>query len=237
MSKATKDKMTLFTALLVAVMALCFFPAKKVSAGEVSIPSKSGQTICCMMTDKKEVYGIWEGELKKLPHGKNMTIVSFKSSNQKVVKAWIEKDKYWGGIYPRLKLNKPGTTKLTLTYKSGTKQYKYTVNVQVIKYQNPFKTFKIGNKNYASVFNKVNAWGVTTKLPKLKNGTYKFELKLNKNFSIRTAELQQTAGKKVKNVNIKNAKKIKITKDAYFSFLMKYKNINITNICFQGNSN
>ena len=32
MSKATKNKMTLFTALLVAVMALCFFPAKKVSA-------------------------------------------------------------------------------------------------------------------------------------------------------------------------------------------------------------
>ena len=121
-----------------------------------------------------------------------------------------------------------------MTYKSGTKKYKYTVNVKVIKYQNPFKTFKIGNKNYAAVFNKVNIWGATLKMPTLKNGNYKFELKANKNFSIKTAKFQQTVGKKIKNVNVKNAKKIKMTKDAYFTFTMKYKNMDITNICFQG---
>lgn len=236
MKKITKSKMTLFSALFVAVMALCFFPAKKVSAMETSLPKQSGKTICCMMIDKKGTKcSIYAGELRKLPHGKNMTVLSFKSSNEKVIKAWAEKGEYddnW--VYPILKLKKPGTAKLTLTYKSGTKKYKYTVNVKVIKYQNPFKTFKIGNKNYASVFNKVNIWGATLKMPTLKNGNYKFELKANKNFSIKTAKFQQTVGKKIKNVNVKNAKKIKMTKDAYFTFTMKYKNLDITNICFQG---
>lgn len=91
---------------------------------------------------------------------------------------------------------------------------------------------RVFSKTLCTVFKEYDIW-----VGELKNGTYKFELKTNKNFSIRMAELQQTAGKKVKKVNIKSAKKIKITKDTYFSFLMKYKNINITNICFQGNSN
>lgn len=120
-----------------------------------------------------------------------------------------------------------------MTYKSGTKKYKYTVKVQVIKYQNPFKTFQIGNQNYASVYNKVNMYGAASKTPKLKNGTYKFSLKTNKNFSIKTAKLQQTSGNTTKTVSIKNATKVKITKDAYFSFMLKYKNLDIANVCFQ----
>lgn len=235
MKRITKSKITLFSVLFAAMMAVCFFPTKKVSAAEMGIPKQSGKTICAMMVNKKGTQcSIYSGELKKLPHGENMTVLSFKSSNEKVIKAWTEKDDYDDWVYPMLNLKKPGTAKLTLTYESDAKKYNYTVKVKVIKYQNPFKTFKIGNKNYASAFNKVNSWGVASKMPKLKNGTYKFKLKPNKNFSVKTAKLQQTAGKTVKNVNIKNAKKIKITKDAYFSFMMKYKNMEITNICFQG---
>ena len=77
-------------------------------------------------------------------------------------------------------------------------------------------------------------YGATLNMPTLKNGTYNFALKANKNFSVKTAKMQQTIGKKVKNVNIKNAKKIKITDSAYFTFMMKYKNMDIANICFQG---
>lgn len=75
---------------------------------------------------------------------------------------------------------------------------------------------------------------VTLRMPTLKNGTYKFALKPNKNFTINTAKLQQTYGNTARNVNIKNAKKVKITKDAYFMFMMKYKNMDIVNVCFQG---
>lgn len=235
MKRMIKNKLSLFMALIIAVMAVSIFPAQKVSAMEMSIPNKSGKTICCMMVDNKNTqYGIYNEDLRKLPHGKNMTVLSFKSSNTKVIKAWTEKNAYDKKTYPMLNLKKPGTANLTLTYKSGTKKYKYTVKVQVIKYQNPFKTFKIGNKNYASAFKKVNMYGATLKIPTLKNGNYKFELKPNKNFSITTAKLQQTSGNTTKVVNIKNAKKIKITKDAYFMFTMKYKNMDIANICFQG---
>lgn len=151
-----------------------------------------------------------------------------------LIKAWTKKYDFDKKTYPVLKLRKSGTAKLTLTYKSGSKRYNYTVKVQVIKYQNPFKTFKIGNKNYASVYNKVNMYGATLRMPTLKNGTYKFALKPNKNFTINTAKLQQTYGNTARNVNIKNAKKVKITKDAYFMFMMKYKNMDIVNVCFQG---
>ena len=68
-------------------------------------------------------------------------------------------------------------------------------------------------------------YGATLRMPTLKNGTYKFALKPNKNFTINTAKLQQTYGNTARNVNIKNAKKVKITKDAYFMFMMKYKKI------------
>lgn len=237
MKRITKSKMTLFSVLFVAVMAVCVFPAKKVSAMEMSVPSKSGKTICNMIVDKKNTeYGIYAEDLRKLPHGKDMKVLSFKSSNTKVIKAWTEKSESTVDkrVYPMLKLKKPGTAKLTLTYKSGSKKYKYTVKVQVIKYQNPLKTFKIGKKNYAYVFNKIHMWGIALKMPTLKNGTYNFALKANKNFSIKSARFQQTVGKKVKVVNIKNAKKIKITDSAYFMFMMKYKNLDITNVCFQG---
>ena len=163
-----------------------------------------------------------------------LSFLSFKSSNEKVIKTWTKKYDFDKKTYPVLKLRKPGTAKLTLTYKSGSKRYNYTVKVQVIKYQNPFKIFKIGNKNYASVYNKVNMYGATLRMPTLKNGTYKFALKPNKNFTINTAKLQQTYGNTARNVNIKNAKKVKITKDAYFMFMMKYKNMDIVNVCFQG---
>ena len=235
MKKLTQSKITLFVALLIAVLSLSIFPAKKISAMEMSIPSKSGKTVCCMMVDKKNTeYGIYGEDLRKLPHGKNMTVLSFKSSNEKVIKAWTKKYDFDKKTYPVLKLRKSGTAKLTLTYKSGSKRYNYTVKVQVIKYQNPFKTFKIGNKNYASVYNKVNMYGATLRMPTLKNGTYKFALKPNKNFTINTAKLQQTYGNTARNVNIKNAKIVKITKDAYFMFMMKYKNMDIVNVCFQG---
>ena len=235
MKRITKSKIALFSVLFVAVMSVCIFPAKKVSAAEMDIPSKSGKTICNMIADKQYTeYGIYIEDLRKLPHGKSMKVLSFKSNNTKVIKAWAEKSDADKKTYPRLKLKKPGTAKLTLTYKSGSKKYKYTVTIKVIKYQNPFKTFKIGKKNYAYVFNKVNMYGGTDKMPELKNGTYNFEVKPNKNFSIKSAKFQQTVGKKVKNVNIKNAKKIKITDSAYFEFLMKYKNMDITNLDFQG---
>ena len=68
MKKLTQSKITLFAALLIAVLSLSIFPAKKVLAMEMSIPSKSGKTVCCMMVDKKNTeYGIYGEDLRKLP--------------------------------------------------------------------------------------------------------------------------------------------------------------------------
>lgn len=235
MKKAGKSKSTLFVAMFVFAMVLCFCPSKKVAASQgVSIPKKSGKTICCMIADKDAEYNLFIEDVWKIPHGKNMTVVSFKSSNKKVLKAWIAKDEEGYskiGGWPCVKLRKPGKAKVTLTYKSGGKVYKYVVNVQVIKYQNPIKVFKIGNKNYAYVYNKVNARGVAVdkngmRMPVLKKGTYKYKLQTKKDFSIAKAENENRK-------NIKNAKKIKIGENPYFSFQIKYKGMVISNLYFQ----
>lgn len=240
MRKVGKSKSTLFIAMFVFAMVLCFCPSKKVAASQaVSLPKKSGESICCMIVDKNSEYGLYKEDLWRLPHGKGMRIVSFKSSNQKVIKTWVEKDEDGyseTGGWPSLKLKKPGNAKVTLVYKTGGKKYKFSVNIQVIKYQNPLKVLKIGNKNYAYVYNKVNARGAAvdkngTRMPLLKVGTSKFKVETRKNFSLVKNKIYYEG----KGINIKKAKKIKVeAKDNNrFEFQAKYKNKVISNLYFQ----
>lgn len=240
MRKAEKSKSTLFIAMFVFAMVLCFCPSKKVAASQsVGLPKKSGEAICCMIVDKNSEYGLFKADLWRLPHGKGMRIVNFKSSNQKVIKTWIAKDEDGDsetGGWPRLKLKKPGNAKVTLVYKTSGKKYKFSMNIQVIKYQNPLKVFKIGNKDYAYVYNKVNARGAAvdengTKMPSLKAGTYKFKVQTRKNFSLVKNKIYYDG----KGINIKKAKKIKVQTTEYnpFGFQAKYKNKVISNLYFQ----
>lgn len=77
----------------------------------------------------------------------NKDKIRVKSSNKSV--AAVEKD------YPTFELKKPGKATLTfvVTKKSGSKKT-YKMTIKAVKYQNPFKSVKIGSKEYRSKFKK-----------------------------------------------------------------------------------
>ena len=85
----------------------------------------------------------------KLKGAKSVKVTSSKKS---VVKPFSY-DKSWGGGL-LLNIKKKGTAKLTIKVRKGSKTKKYKVKVKVVKYKNPFKTFKVGKKNFASKFKK-----------------------------------------------------------------------------------
>lgn len=76
-------------------------------------------------------------------------IIKAKSSNAKVATAEAA-EAYDTGL-PALRVvpKKVGNTKVTVVVKRGNKTYTSGMNVHVVKYKNPLKSFKIGNKEYA----------------------------------------------------------------------------------------
>ena len=117
----------------------------------------------------------------------NKSITKASSSNKKV--ATVRANHYGDHYTLGVTIKKTGTTKITYYFGGQKKTVKYTVK----KYTNPVKTFKVGSKNYASLFApKALKWG----------SEYAMGLSTAKSFS----------GK----VNIKAAKGWKINKIWYY---------------------
>ena len=226
MKKFTK-KMTTF--LVVMLIIAVFVPARQAKAAEksysLSLPNKSGATMCCMIIDKNCQNVLFPDS--KL---KNMDVISFTSSKPSVAKTFVSKrftyklknnERKRGGFY----LKKPGTAKLTMTYRLNNKVKKMVINLIVIKYTNPLKTFAIDGKNYANVFNKVTIYGVSYKIIHKSGGTYKFDVKPKKDWKV--SSVKAYGSKK----QLKNAKKITLSKEAIsIDIKVKYKNMNIDNL-------
>ena len=77
-------------------------------------------------------------------------ISKLKSSNKKVVS--LSTFTYGDEVYIAIAPKKAGTTTVTFEYEYGGKTNKGKVKVTVLKYENPFKSLKIGSKDYASMF-------------------------------------------------------------------------------------
>jgi len=77
-------------------------------------------------------------------------ISKLKSSNKKV--ATVSTFTYLDMVYIGISPKNPGKSTITFNYKYGGKTYKGKVKVTVLDYENPFKSIKIGSKNYSSRF-------------------------------------------------------------------------------------
>lgn len=122
-------------------------------------------------------------------------------------------------------LKKTGTAKLTMTYRLNNKVKKMVINLIVIKYTNPLKTFAIDGKNYANVFNKVTIYGASYKIIPKSGHTYKFAVKPKKDWKV--SSVKAYGSKK----QLKNAKKITLPKGATtIDIKVKYKNMRIDNL-------
>lgn len=51
-------------------------------------------------------------------------------------------------------MKKPGTSVISFYLKTDGKTYSYKCKVTIVNYSNPFKSFKIGKKDYADLFEK-----------------------------------------------------------------------------------
>lgn len=89
---------------------------------------------------------------------KKTSVKKLKSSNRKIVKTkW---DKNLNQI--RFDVYRPGKATVTgVLYDGKNKIKNFKIKVSINKYECPLKTFKVGNKDYASEYNKTNSYGKT----------------------------------------------------------------------------
>lgn len=107
---------------------------------------------------------------------KESDVTALKSSKPKV--ASVSTFTYEGTVYVAISPKKAGKTTVTFNYKYQKKTYKAKVVVTVANYENPFQSFKIGKKNYATQFD--YDWNVV--VPKALSG--KLTLKLKKGWKV-----------------------------------------------------
>lgn len=129
-------------------------------------------------------------------------VTKAKSSNKKVIS--VEQHNYDGFHYVRITCKKAG--KATVSYKFKGKKHK--VEFTVIKYKNPLKTFKVGKRNYTSLFKK----GLYTTTEQGISG--KLKLKAAKGWKI--SKVQAWTGDSYKLKKVKIGKKLpKDTHEVY----------------------
>ncbi len=134
--------------------------------------------------------------------------VTIKSSNKKVFNPNpLDKESYrYNSIYGEVK--KKGTATITVKVKKsgGSKTYKF--KFKTVKYQNPFKSFKIGSKKLEKKFKKFPAASFVNKA---KSG--KIKIKANKNWSVKKIVYERDVytedGSKHTKKTVKNGSKIK----------------------------
>lgn len=116
----------------------------------------------------------------------------------------------------------PGTTKIKITVKVGSKSYTRTCSYTVYKWENPLKTLKVGSKVYTAKLNKTG----TAVLPKNSlNG--KFTYKLNSNYKLESIYCYTKNGVVT---NVKNGKNLPKGTNRIMMRMKSRKNNNFYNV-------
>lgn len=175
MNKCMKQKLgrRCIGVMLLFAMAITALPATEVQAEGAKFPKKIEMKIYPKRPKSQPVkstnYSVLWGE----------KITQLKNSNKKV--ATVKKGKYsWTSldITPR----SVGTTKVT--FKCSGK--KFTTIVNVAEYESPFKSIKIGKKDFTKNFNVSNSYCLTGQTGNLEG---KLRIKLKKNWKIESMKI------------------------------------------------
>ncbi len=109
---------------------------------------------------------------------------------------------------------KAGTTTLSITVKCNGKKKVHKVKLKVVQYKNPFKTLKIGNKNYEKKL--VNKKIFYISKPK-KNKNVKLSFKMKKGYEISTIYYHYIKKDGSSGLEIlKNGQRFKLRKNSVF---------------------
>lgn len=134
---------------------------------------------------------------------KGAELVDAKAVKSNVAMAWVSTD---GALI--ISPKKVGKTKIQLTAKAGKKTEKSQMTLTVYKYQNPASSYKIGNTQYRSKFNKKTS--ISTKKWK-KGKQVSVEIKAKKGYHINSITYYYMDSKKQsKSIPVKNGGKVKI---------------------------
>ncbi len=200
-NKINKKFLGLFIVLFLGIF-MCTGITTKAGGGE---PVKNGfkKTIVLSATDKKNGYWYIANAPNEI---KNVKVKTSKKSVATV------KNAGYGmfGVYPK----KAGKTTVTVTGVCNGKKFKCKGTIKVVKFQRPFKTFKIDGKSYLKkVKSGVNYIQMTTKKSEVK-----FNYKMKSGWKVSKVYVN---GKKVK---FKNGKKISLGQDGLVCVAMVMKN-------------
>jgi hypothetical protein len=173
--------------VVMAMLFMAMVMAIPVKAEAYNVKKSIAKTGISFM-DKRIMYA---GEIKNLYGEMFMTLnglsdVTVSSSNTSVCNAQYVYLESSGKNVIRLEFNNTGKATIKVTYKYKGKKYKSRARIKVVNYKNPLKSFKIGGKEYKTIFDAENSQlsyscpfgyakvsGKKTIVGKLKSG-YKF---------------------------------------------------------------
>ena len=139
----SKKRYVFLPLLLLAVLFTCI--TAMAAESELDRMSKE-QTFLITASDTQ--YGI------PCDRGGKIIKSSFKTKGSAAAKIDFNYSKNEKTYYINIQPKKPGKALVSFKYKWKGKTKKYTFIIQIRKYVNPVKTFKVGSENYAAAFKK-----------------------------------------------------------------------------------
>jgi hypothetical protein len=151
-STVTKNLKRILASMIAAAFILALCPVTSYAASKAPTLRDAKRTIYFFVTANDNAARVLY--LDNIKNGDKL--ISAKSSNKKAatVDQKINNVKSTKENYIRLNKISPGNTKITVKIKRQNKTYTSSQNVKFLKYSNPVKSFKIGNKDYAKLLNK-----------------------------------------------------------------------------------
>lgn len=207
MKHSNKSKRTgiLITAFLL-ILAMC---TPVIASADGTIPVSNGfkHTIILSKIDQQRGYSFYAEDLPA--NVKNVKVTSSKKSVATV--------KGNGPLNFTVTPKKVGTTKITLKGKSGKKAVKCAGTIKVVKFQQPFKTFKInGVSQRGAVTSSINVKAVEVDKSKAK-----IDFKAASGWKVLSATVYSSTGKSQK---LKNGKTYTIAKQGYLAVSLYMEN-------------
>ena len=229
-----EQKIYLKKKLSMAIAVLGFFVLLVVST---TVHAATANPLAGMPTKVKTTVEGSEGAAYATPYylsSEDLKITAV-SSNPNVVKingcrilykmsAGVSMKYAWYGTY----IQKPGTAKITVTVKLNGKTYKKTCAYTFVKYQNPFKSLKVGKQELTSELNKV----AMTELKSGTSGTLKLVYKLKNGYKVQKVYYYPVykQGKAYEPHNIKNGQNLPKKFDSIGFVIKNTKNNAIFNV-------
>lgn len=159
---------------LICAMTLCVFPVISEAASKPSVP-KQIKSVCI---PNMVVFGRVEIPIKGVTNASEVKISNLKYSKSILTPYPYVKSGNITNSTLAFSIKKAGTTKVSFKLTVDGKSYNCSTTVKLVNYTNPFKSIKVGKKNYTSKFN-IKGGQDKLNYNVIKNGVFKGKLQIS----------------------------------------------------------